>query len=171
VSFRHDRKAGLCSLAARPAGRGAIERALRFKSAAARRFAMRAGSSAAVLFAESADAAVRVHFHRTPRSPCRCRIRAPRRFVAAAGWTALVAYALAESLPGAVTHDFIDYITSDRILVGAEIEKIIAILSVTVILALAIARARGLLIRLVAERSAAHELSRFFDPGIAARIP
>jgi adenylate cyclase len=91
-------------------------------------------------------------------------------FVAAAGWTALVAYALAESLPGAVTHDFIEYITSDRILVGAEIEKIIAILSVTVILALAISRARGLLIRLVPERSAAHELSRFFDLGIAARI-
>jgi adenylate cyclase len=58
----------------------------------------------------------------------------------------------------------------DRILVGAEIEKIIAILSVTVILALAISRARGLLIRLVAERSAAHELSRFFDLGIATRI-
>jgi adenylate cyclase len=91
-------------------------------------------------------------------------------FVAAAGWTALVAYALADSLPGAITHDFIDYITSDRILVGAEIEKIIAILTVTVILALAISRARGLLIRPVAERSAAHELSRFFDPGIAARI-
>ena len=88
-------------------------------------------------------------------------------FVAAAGWTALVAYALAESLPGAVTHDFIEYITSDRIPVGAEIEKIIAILSVTVILALAISRARGLLIRSVAERSAALELSRFFDPGIA----
>ena len=62
-------------------------------------------------------------------------------FVAAAGWTALVAYARAESLPGAVTHDFIDYINYDRILVGAENEKIIAILSVTVILALAISRA------------------------------
>ena len=88
-------------------------------------------------------------------------------FVAAAGWTALVAYALAESLPGAVTHDFIDYINYDRILVGAENEKIIAILSVTVILALAISRARGLLIRWVAERGAAVELSRFLDPGIA----
>jgi len=91
-------------------------------------------------------------------------------FVAAAGWTALVANALAESLPDAVTHDFIEYITSDRILVGAKIEKIIAILSVTVILAVAIARARGLLIRSATERSAARELSRFFDPGIAARI-
>jgi adenylate cyclase len=28
--------------------------------------------------------------------------------VAAAGWTVLVAYALTESLPGAITHDFID---------------------------------------------------------------
>jgi adenylate cyclase len=90
-------------------------------------------------------------------------------FVAAAGWTVLVADALAESLPGAITHDFIAYITSDRILVGAEIEKIIVILSVTVILGLAISRARRLLIRSVAERSAARELSRFFAPSIAAR--
>jgi adenylate cyclase len=90
--------------------------------------------------------------------------------VAAAGWTALVAYALAESQPGAITHDFIAYVTSDRILIGAEIEKIIAILTVTIILAVAISRARGLLIRLVTERSAARELSRFFDSGIAARI-
>jgi adenylate cyclase len=90
-------------------------------------------------------------------------------FVAAAGWTALVAYAL-ESTPGAVTHDFIAYVASDRILVGAEIEKISVILAVTVILALAIFRPRRLLIRSVAERSAAQELSRFFDPGIAARI-
>jgi adenylate cyclase len=91
-------------------------------------------------------------------------------FVAAAGWTALVVYALTESTPGAVTHDFIAYVASGRILVGAEIEKIIVILTVTVILALAIFRARRLLIRSVAERSAAQELSRFFDPGIAARI-
>jgi adenylate cyclase len=35
-------------------------------------------------------------------------------FVAAAGWTALVAYALAESLPGAVTHDFRNLCKSHR---------------------------------------------------------
>ena len=75
-------------------------------------------------------------------------------FVAALGWTALVVDALAESLPGAITHNFIAYITSDRILVGAEIEKIIAILTVTVILAVAIAHARRLLIRSVSDRSA-----------------
>jgi signal transduction histidine kinase len=75
-------------------------------------------------------------------------------FIAAAGWMVLVAHALAESVPGAITHDFIAYITSDRILVGAEIEKIIAILTVTVILAVAISHARRLLIRSVADRSA-----------------
>ena len=58
------------------------------------------------------------------------------------GWTAIVAYALAESLPGAITHDLIAYVASDRIL---EIEKTIVILTVTVILALAISRARQLL--------------------------
>jgi hypothetical protein len=35
--------------------------------------------AAAVLFAEGTDFAIRVYFHRAPRSPCRCRIRAPRR--------------------------------------------------------------------------------------------
>ena len=61
------------------------------------------------------------------------------------GWTAIVAYALAESLPGAITHDLIAYVASDRILIGAEIEKTIVILTVSVILALAISRARQLL--------------------------
>ncbi len=37
-------------------------------------------------------------------------------------------------------------------------------------LALAIARARHLLVRSVSEGAAAHDLSRFFDPGVAARI-
>src|SRR4030095_10773119 len=54
--------------------------------------------------------------------------------------------------------------------VHAEADKIIAILLTTAVLAVAIARARHLLIRAVSEGAAARDLSRFFDPGVAARI-
>jgi len=56
------------------------------------------------------------------------------------------------------------------LLVHAEADKIIAILLTTAVLAVAIARARHLLIRAVSEGAAARDLSRFFDPGVAARI-
>jgi adenylate cyclase len=60
--------------------------------------------------------------------------------------------------------------TSNALLVGAEIDKIIAILLATAVLALAISRARNLLVRAVSEGAAARDLSRFFDPGVANRI-
>jgi adenylate cyclase len=55
-------------------------------------------------------------------------------------------------------------------LIHAEINKVIAIALTTVVLALAIARARHLLVRAVSESVAARDLSRFFDPGVAQRI-
>ena len=60
--------------------------------------------------------------------------------------------------------------TSNAILLGAEFDKIISILMVTAIIAFALQRAKGLLVRAVAEQAAARELSRFFDPEIAQRI-
>jgi adenylate cyclase len=60
--------------------------------------------------------------------------------------------------------------TSNSFLFQAEAEKIIAILLTTAVLAIAIARARNLLVRSVSEGAAARDLSRFFDPGVAARI-
>jgi len=60
--------------------------------------------------------------------------------------------------------------TSNTLLLHAEINKIIAIALTTIVLALAIARARHLLIRAVSEGAAASDLSRFFDPNVAARI-
>ncbi|MPY71885.1 MAG: adenylate/guanylate cyclase domain-containing protein, partial [Alphaproteobacteria bacterium] len=90
---------------------------------------------------------------------------------AALGWTALVAYALLQTGGmDVVTRDFVHYLTDNRVLIGAEIDKIVSILTVTAILAVAIARARALLERSVAEGAAAQELSRFFSPEIAARI-
>ena len=90
---------------------------------------------------------------------------------ASIGWALLTLYvATGRGGPSNRTHNFIEYMTSNALLVGAEIDKVIAILLTTMVLALAIARARHLLVRSVSEGAAARDLSRFFDPGVAARI-
>src|SRR5689334_4417274 len=92
---------------------------------------------------------------------------------ACAGWAMLVAYALAKGagigMP-VVTHSYVEYMTSLKILVGAEIDKIVAFLAVTAVLSLAVLRARRTLVRAVAEGTAAMELSRFFAPEVARTI-
>ncbi|MEQ9640660.1 MAG: adenylate/guanylate cyclase domain-containing protein [Alphaproteobacteria bacterium] len=91
--------------------------------------------------------------------------------VAAVGWLVLVYYAMATAEQDmGVTRDYIAYMTSSAVLLGAEFDKVITILLTTVILAVAILRARGLLVRSVAEGAAASELSRFFAPEIARQI-
>jgi len=91
---------------------------------------------------------------------------------AAVGWTLLVLYVISgyggPADPFAA--DFVDYMTSNTLLIRAEIDKIIAILLTTAVLAVAISRARHLLVRAVSEGAAARDLSRFFDPNVAHRI-
>jgi adenylate cyclase len=90
---------------------------------------------------------------------------------AAVGWAGLTYYvASGRGGPPKQTHNFVEYMTSNALLVGAEVDKIIAILLTTAVLALAISRARHLLVQSVTEGAAARDLSRFFDPGVAARI-
>ncbi len=92
---------------------------------------------------------------------------------AAVGWFGMLAYALYHStgqIQAWVTRDYIEYITSSRILVGAEIDKIIAIVVVTMVLYVAVVRARNLMINAVAAADARHELARFIDPRLADRI-
>jgi adenylate cyclase len=101
------------------------------------------------------------------------------------GWMIAVVYAVAheqtcttmelmEVLAGAnscgFTHMFSEYTTSYKILLGAEIDKIVSIMMVTAILAIALIRARKLLIRAASEHQAVADLSRFFAPEIAGRI-
>ena len=69
-----------------------------------------------------------------------------------------------------ITRDYVEYMTSNSILVGAEFDKIISILMVTALIGFALYQAKGLLIRAVSEQTAAQELSRFFAPEIAAKI-
>ncbi len=89
---------------------------------------------------------------------------------AAVGWACLVAYAVVTTPDAVVMRDFVGYMTGNRILIGAEVEKILAILVVTAVLALAIARARRLLVRAAVDGAAARDLARFFDPDVAERI-
>jgi adenylate cyclase len=99
------------------------------------------------------------------------------RFVVAAGvtasvgWSLLVAYVLfADPDDPMITRNFVEYMTSNAVLLGAEFDKIISILTVTAILAMAIVRARNLLVASVADSAAARDLSRFFSPEVARKI-
>jgi len=90
---------------------------------------------------------------------------------AALGWTILLGYAVFfDDGMSDVTRDYVVYTMSHKILLGAEFDKIISIVVVTLILALVIVRARKLLINSVAQATAAEDLSRFFSPEIADQI-
>jgi adenylate cyclase len=88
---------------------------------------------------------------------------------AMAGWGILIIYAVITT-DMMLTRNFAEYVTSHYILLGAEFDKLISIGMVTAILALAIVRARRLLVTSVAEAAAARQLSRFFAPEVASDI-
>jgi len=91
--------------------------------------------------------------------------------IAAIGWGLLVLYVVeteAERMP--ITRDYVEYITSNALLLGAELDKIITILLFSLVLAVALARAKTLLLRSVKEEQNARALSRFFDADVAERI-
>jgi len=90
---------------------------------------------------------------------------------AALGWVAMVVYAVfLDGMNSPITRDYIQYLTTNAILVGAEFDKVVSILTVTAILAFAIVRARRLMVEAVRESLAARELSRFFARDVADRI-
>ena len=89
---------------------------------------------------------------------------------AALGWAVLVAYAALHGDESMITKSFATYVTSHSVLIGAEVDKIVSILMVTAILALALHRARKLLLRAATEQQAAADLSRFFAPEVAGKI-
>ena len=90
---------------------------------------------------------------------------------AAIGWSGMVAYAVMWDDGGMmVTRDYIYYMTNNAILIGAEFDKIISILMVTIVLAVAIARARRTLEQAVADAAAAEDMSRFLAPEVVAQV-
>jgi adenylate cyclase len=87
------------------------------------------------------------------------------------GWGFMVGYVvLYDDMNTMVTRDYVQYLTSNSVLIGAEFDKIVSILLVSVILALATVRARALLIKAVTQTQAAKSLSRFFSEDLADQI-
>ncbi len=91
---------------------------------------------------------------------------------AAGGWLLLLYIALKDTsgIIDPITTDYVLYMTSNRVLIGAEIDKVISILVVTAILAVALVRAHRLLIRSVLDNVTAQDLSRFVSPEVTKRI-
>ncbi|MEQ8710471.1 MAG: adenylate/guanylate cyclase domain-containing protein [Rhodospirillales bacterium] len=90
---------------------------------------------------------------------------------AAAAWSYMLFYALSDPFADTViTRDYVEYVTSDKILIGGEVDKILSILMVTFVLFIALVRARRTMTTAIADHSAVSELSRFVSPEIASRI-
>lgn len=90
---------------------------------------------------------------------------------AAIGWMLMAAYAIWYGASDhVITRDFEIYMTTNSVLIGAEFDKVISILVVTGILAMAVSRARRMLFHAATASYATANLSRFFDPNVAARI-
>ncbi|MBT5943658.1 MAG: adenylate/guanylate cyclase domain-containing protein [Rhodospirillaceae bacterium] len=92
-------------------------------------------------------------------------------FTAMVGWSLLVLYAAAfETGEMTITRNYVEYITGNTILLGAEFDKLLTIGIVTAVLAAAVLRARQMLFTAVSEGSAKRDLARFFDTYVADRI-
>jgi len=91
--------------------------------------------------------------------------------VAVAGWLGLVSYAvLADMDHMRITRNYVEYLTKNTILIGAELDKTMVILAVTVILSAALYRGRSMLFEATRNQAAAADLRRFFAPEVAASI-
>ena len=90
---------------------------------------------------------------------------------AAVGWVIMVIYVVFQDpANNMITRDYVEYMTSNSILIGAEFDKVVSILMVTGVLALALYRARKLLVESVIEGSAARDLSRFVPAEVAQKV-
>ena len=104
-------------------------------------------------------------------------LRLEWKYVAAAGITGAIGWGLVvmyvtmvEPENTMITRSYVQYLTSNSILIGAEIDKIISILAVTGILTLVVNGSSNLLVTAVTEQAAAKDFSRFFDKRIAQDI-
>ena len=87
------------------------------------------------------------------------------------GWLVLILYVIySDPLDPMITRNYVDYLTSNSILIGAEVDKLLSIGMVTLVLALAIYRGERLMRRAAVTQTAAQDLSRFVPQEIARHI-
>lgn len=90
---------------------------------------------------------------------------------AIAGWSILMYFAIKTDVAMTmVTRDYIEYLTTNSILIGAEIDKMVSMGLVTIVLALVVIRARRLVFHAIREHAAAQDLSRFVSKEVANRV-
>ena len=91
--------------------------------------------------------------------------------VAIVGWMLLVIYVITiDPRDPMITRNYVHYLTSNSVLIGAEVDKVIAILVVTAILGYAITRNRRLLTFAVTESATNSDLARFVPEEVARLI-
>jgi adenylate cyclase len=89
---------------------------------------------------------------------------------AALGWLTLVIAVLARAGTETITRSFSAHLNSSMVLIGAEFDKILALLLVTGVLAFAVLRGRGLFVTAVRDEAALEELTRFFGKGVSDTV-
>ena len=91
--------------------------------------------------------------------------------VAAFGWLLMVLYVVTiDPRDSMVTRDYVAYLTSNSVLIGAEVDKIISILVFTAVLALAGKRTAQLLEFAAVESASNQELARFVPNEVVTQI-
>ncbi len=87
------------------------------------------------------------------------------------GWMALVLYVVvADPNDPMITRNYVQYLTSNSILIGAEVDKVISIGLVTIVLAVAILRGKRMMNRAAMDQGAARDLSRFVPQDVVEHI-
>ncbi len=90
---------------------------------------------------------------------------------AVSGWVGMVLYVvMSDPQNTMITRNYVDYLTSNAVLIGAEVDKIISMAVVTVVLAVAALRAQRNLNMAILDHTAAEDLSRFVSREVADRI-
>ncbi|MBP0617185.1 adenylate/guanylate cyclase domain-containing protein [Jiella mangrovi] len=89
---------------------------------------------------------------------------------AAIGWVGLVFATIAEDGRDAITRSFVDYMNGTKILIGAEVDKVVVMVAVSAILAIAVARAQKLVLRTAREQVERAEIRRFLPAPVEAAI-
>lgn len=104
-------------------------------------------------------------------------LRFDYKLVVAAGAVSVVSWAILVTIvtqidpyDSMITRDYVTYLTSNTVLLGAEIEKMITLTIFTAILALAVYRAHSFFVTAIAEAQAAHSLARFMPGDVAHQI-
>jgi adenylate cyclase len=88
----------------------------------------------------------------------------------AVGWAVMVWAAIRVDGAAVITKNFGTYLTSNRILIGAEFDKILTVLLVTCLLAIGVKRAQAMLVLATREEAAGREIRRFLSDGVAEAI-